>query len=159
MHFQHHTSSIPPPLQLSSSALEIHSTLTLPMVRTDMILGLRPRQKPFPVCARWWQWHPWTLSSTCVHCWRLYFLGALLVGGGTISNVGCHLNRPSLLWGFLYSKGVGWRYMASGCAPLVLPSTRREVNVSGDILVKMLSPTLSPHYVGKPSQFVVGGWP
>ena len=41
---------------------------------------------------------------------------------------------------------------------LVLPSARRKVVVSCDVLVRLLLPTLSPHSVGKPSQFV-GGWP
>jgi len=42
--------------------------------------------------------------------------------------------------------------------PLVFPSAGREVVVSCDVLVRLLLPTLSPHSVGKPSQFV-GGWP
>jgi len=41
---------------------------------------------------------------------------------------------------------------------LVLPSARREVVVSCDVLVRLLLLTLSPHSIGKPSQFV-GGWP
>ena len=95
---------------------------------------------------------------TSTSCWRLYFVGALLVDGISKSNAGRHLCRPSLLWGFLPPKGVGWRYAAFGCAPPVLPSARREVVVSCDVLVRLLLPTLSPHSVGNPSQFV-GGWP
>ena len=45
----------------------------------------------------------------------------------------------------------------SDVPPLVLPSARREVVVSCDVLVRLLLPTLSPHSIGKPSQFV-GGW-
>ena len=45
----------------------------------------------------------------------------------------------------------------SDVPPLVLPSARREIVVSCDVLVRLLLPTLSPHSVGKPSQFV-GGW-
>jgi len=41
---------------------------------------------------------------------------------------------------------------------LVLPSARREVVVSCDVLVRLLLLTLYPHSIGKPSQFV-GGWP
>ena len=97
-------------------------------------------------------------SSTSVRCWCLYFIDALLVVGDTISNAGRRHYQPSLLWGFLPPKGVGWRYAAFGCAPPVLPSARREIVVSCDVLVRLLLPTLSPHSVGKPSQFV-GGWP
>jgi hypothetical protein len=53
---------------------------------------------------------------------------------------------PSLLWGFLTSKGVRWRYTTLGCAQLVLPSARREVVVSNNSQVKLSPPpsTLSP---------------
>ena len=55
--------------------------------------------------------------STSTSCWRLYFVGALLVDGISKSNAGRHLCRPSLLWVFLpFSKGVGWWYAALGCA-------------------------------------------
>ena len=97
-------------------------------------------------------------SSTSVRCWCLYFIDALLIVGDTISNAGRRHYRPSLLWGFLPPKGVGWRYAAFGCAPPVLPSARREIVVSCDVLVRLLLPTLSPHSIGNPSQFV-GGWP
>jgi hypothetical protein len=47
-------------------------------------------------------------------CWRLYFVGTLLVDRIPKSNVDCRLCRASLLWGFLLSKGVGWWYVVSG---------------------------------------------
>ena len=97
-------------------------------------------------------------SSTSVRCWCLYFVDTLLVVGDTISNAGRRHYRPSLLWGFLPPKGVGWRYAAFDEPPPVFPSAGREVVVSCDILVRLLLPTLSPHSVGKPSQFI-GGWP
>src|SRR6185369_11155089 len=56
-------------------------------------------------------------SSTSVRCWCLYFIDALLVVGDTISNAGRRHYRPSLLWGFLPLKGVGWQYAAFECAP------------------------------------------
>jgi hypothetical protein len=66
--------------------------------------------------------------------------------------------RPSLLWGFLPPKGVGWRYAAPGCAQLVLLSARREVVVSGNTQVKMFpSPPLAPILRCELSQ-IVGGW-
>jgi hypothetical protein len=64
-------------------------------------------------------------------CWRY-----------TKSNVGRHLCWPSLIWGFLLSKGLGWQKL--DVPQLVLPSTWREVVVSIDILVKMPPLTLSP---------------
>ena len=96
-------------------------------------------------------------GSASVCFWRLYFVGALLADGDAKSNDGCRLAGPSSFGASSPQRaldGGGWR---PDVPSLVSLSARREVIVSGDILVKLSPPALAPILLFEPSQFV-GGW-
>ena len=67
------------------------------------------------------------------------------------------LCRPSLLWGFLPSKGVGWRWAAPGCAFLGVVVSSKGGRCFRRHSTQVVSPALAPTLLGEPSQFV-GGW-
>jgi hypothetical protein len=117
-----------------------------------------------PVRAEVCKFFEWSLDYflrdfLSVHCWRLYFVGALLVdeipnlmSGGESSPL---FDPPS------FEDSSPRRALEGGLRRpdvllLVLPSARREIVVSDDTLVKLFSTTLSPRPIGELSQ-VDGG--
>ena len=84
-------------------------------------------------------------------CWRLCFVFGLLVDAAIKSNGVCvHAYWPSLLCGFLPTKGVGWWFVETGCALKGV-----YVSFKGDRCCparsdQRASLTLSPHPVGRP---------
>jgi hypothetical protein len=96
-------------------------------------------------------------ASTTVCCWYLCFIGDLLVDEGIFSNVGRHLCRTSLLWGFLLegrSMAVCGIWM---CLTWYYKSARRGVVVSDDTSIMELPSPLAPILSTSPPKLLESG--
>jgi hypothetical protein len=94
-----------------------------------------------------------------VHCWRLYFVGALLVdvipnlmsGGESLP-----LSGPPSFEDSSPRRAFEGGLRCPDVLLLVLPSARRGIVISDNTLFKLFSTTLSPHPVSELSQVVRG---